>query len=467
LAAATEFSPGIVVDLAALLRLIASSPELAKVALVEEIRRRYFSESASKYEDPARRLKEQTKRANNVLIGLREYGLIEGSGASALALRLASLEPYAQYSGLASHILVELGGIDVLRAVTELQARGEAVNKDSLAEELRTTYGYDMPRDTTKHTTMLAWLRKAGVLPASGYHIDEQRVAKLAGIQMRPLDEWQSLPLPQRAFLQVLKRFSVFQGDSSHPVRRVLDQAEQEYGRLYLGGRTAAAVIAPLESLGWLTSSGATGGRGSKSGLVAPTQKLLDFDPERAIGFSIPAVPSDLRAMINRPLTEIAAWLKSADNYEAGLALELLALKMCLALGLTPVEFRKRDNKTGGGEVDLLAEGVHLHFSRWLVQCKNQRAAVTLGTLAKEVGMAVLLQAHVIVIATTGRFAKSVLAHAEQVAQTTAMQVVLVDGETIGRFTAGSDEAIRKHFRSAAAEALRLKASQRRAAAEE
>jgi hypothetical protein len=91
------------------------------------------------------------------------------------------------------------------------------------------------------------------------------------------------------------------------------------------------------------------------------------------------------------------------------------------------------------GEVDLLAEGVHLHFSRWLFQCKNQKSAVTLGTLAKEIGMAVLLQAHVIVLATTGRFATSVRAHADQVTQTTAMQVVLVDGAAIDQFSRGSD----------------------------
>jgi hypothetical protein len=116
------------------------------------------------------------------------------------------------------------------------------------------------------------------------------------------------------------------------------------------------------------------------------------------------------------------------------------------------------------GEVDLLAEGVHLHFSRWLFQCKNQKSAVTLGTLAKEIGMAVLLQAHVIVLATTGRFATSVRAHADQVTQTTAMHVVLVDGAAIDQFSRGSDDAIKRHFRAGATEALRLKEPQRKRA---
>jgi Restriction endonuclease len=466
LAAATEFSPGIV-KLEHILELLTAQPAKNKDQLVEEIRVRYFGHSASKYSQPARRLKEQTKRANNVLIGLREYGLLEGTHASNLARELAPLATAEQHARLAKNILVSLNGIDVLRAVLDLQIRREAVNKDSLAEELRSNFSYEMPRDTTKHLLLLAWLRKAGVLPDRGYSINEGRVKELAGIEIRPLDEWQSMPLGQQAFVQVLRRLGLTHGKADHAVSAVLNQAEQEYGRLYVGGKTAAAVLAPLETLGWIETSGSTGGRGSKSGRVRPSQKLLDFDFELALGFSVPAIPADLRAKINRPLREIGADLTDPDTYVAGLALELLTLRLVLALGLNPVDFRKRDNKTGGGEVDVLAEGVHLHFSRWLVQCKNQQAAVTLSALAKEIGMSVLLHAHVIVIATTGRFAKSVLAYAEQVAQTTAMQVVLVDGDTLRSFLRGSDDVIKKHFRNAAAETLRLKSSQRQVTAEE
>jgi len=466
LAAATEFSPGIV-DLQYILELLTAQPVREKDQLAEELRVRYFSDSALKYSDPVRRLQEQTKRSNNVLIGLREYGLMDGNHASSLAKELAPLDPEEQHAGLARHILVSLNGVDVLRAVLDLQTRREKVTKDSLVEELRSNFNFEMPRDTTKHLLMLKWLRKAGVLPDSGYSIDEGRVKELAGIEIRPLDEWQSMPLAQRAFVQVLRRLGLAHDGADHAVTAVMDQAELEYGRLYLGGRTAANVLAPLEALGWVETSGSTGGRGSKSGRVAPSQKLLDFDFELALGFSVPAIPADLRKMINRPLREIGADLDDPDTYVAGLALELLTLRLVLALGLNPVEFRKRDYKTGGGEVDVLAEGVHLHFSRWLVQCKNQRAAVTLSALAKEIGMSVLLHAHVIVIATTGRFAKSVLTYAEQVARTTALQVVLVDGVAIKSFLGGSDDVIKKHFRNAAAETLRLKSSQRQVTAEE
>ena len=68
--------------------------------------------------------------------------------------------------------------------------------------------------------------------------------------------------------------------------------------------------------------------------------------------------------------------------------------------------------------MDLVAEAVQLHFSRWLFQCKNT-ATVHLADLAKEVGLAVMLRAHVIVLVTTGRFSASVVDHANELAETT------------------------------------------------
>lgn len=461
LAAVTEFSPGIV-QLDRVLEMAAEClPDRDK--FLESLRIEYFSNSAPTYEGE-RRLQEQLKRANNVLIGMKEYQLVDRSNQlTPLASDLLSKESTAaRLELLASQILKNLGGVDVLRSVQSLQARGVRVTKDSLAAELQAVYDYEMPRDTTKHTGMLAWLRQVGILPPTGYTIDEDRAAELAGVPLRPLDQWQSMPLPLQAFLQSLRRLALSTEAGDYAVKDVLDQAEVEYGHIYSGARTASTVLAPLESQGWIVLSGATGGRGAKSGRVAPSAMLLDFDIELALGFSIPSIPADLRSLINRPMADITANLTSKSTYDAGIALELLTLRMCLALGLSPIEFRKRDDKTGDGEVDLLAEGVHLHFSRWLFQCKNQRAAVTVSTLAKEIGMAVLLQAQVIVLATTGRFAASVSIHADQVAQMTAMQVVLVDGQAIRRFAGGGDDTIKRHFRSGAANTLRLKSPQRR-----
>ena len=74
------------------------------------------------------------------------------------------------------------------------------------------------------------------------------------------------------------------------------------------------------------------------------------------------------------------------------------------------------------------SDGLHLHCSRWLVQCKATESTVSVDVLAREVGMAVLLQAHVIVMITMGGFSATIRQHADQIERTTALQVVLIDG---------------------------------------
>jgi hypothetical protein len=439
----------------------ASGLDSLRTAIVQA----YFEESAKARVDVGERREQQLKRANNVLIGLRQYELLDAGGLTPLATQMLALDDEAAAREFARHILLNLSGVDVLRAVQDLQRRSQAATKDALADELRTSFGFSLPRDTTKHTFMLAWLAVGGVVSGSsrgsGFEVNDALVRQLTGIAPSDVDEWQLLPLPQRAFLVSLKRAAQSAGVESIPVKQVLDAAELEYGTLYRGGQTAKNVVKPLVDFGWIeVSLGPSSGRGGKSGSVTPTERLENLDLDVVQGFHVPPLPPDLRQQLGKPLDEIRRDLVDKDTFVAGVALELLALRMAIALGLAPAEMRKRDDKTGGGEVDLTAEGVHLHYSRWLFQCKNQRSAVTVGTLAKEVGMAVLLRAHVIVIATTGRFADTVAEYARQTAETTLMQVVLVDGTVVRSFLANGDNALKEHFRRSAAETLAIKRPQ-------
>src|SRR5207244_2867972 len=116
--------------------------------------------------------------------------------------------------------------------------------------------------------------------------------------------------------------------------------------------------------------------RGGKSGAVSATQKLLELDPTRLAGDVKECVPPDLRASLRAPLEKIYADLSSTSTHEKGIALELLALRIVIDLGLIPKGFRERSAQTSGAEVDLVCEGIHLHFSRWVLQCKNTTSAV-------------------------------------------------------------------------------------------
>ena len=82
------------------------------------------------------------------------------------------------------------------------------------------------------------------------------------------------------------------------------------------------------------------------------------------------------------------------------------------------------------------------------------------GVLAKEVGMATLLQAQVIVIATTGTVSETVKTYAQRVSETTPYQVVLVERPLLDTYRAVGAPALRLRFHQDAQNAMRLKQPQ-------
>ncbi len=237
-----------------------------------------------------------------------------------------------------------------------------------------------------------------------------------------------------------------------------------EHGPIFDEGQLKAKIYKPLADSGWITHEFPRGGRGGKGGEIAASTKLLEVDFEVLTGFRPGDLPADLRAAMTTPLEDIYRDLTpkgvtKAEIYKKGIALELLALNLAADLGLAPLRLRIRGVATGGAEVDLVAEGAHLHFHRWLFQCKNTKN-VDVGVLAKEVGMATLLQAQVIVIATTGKPSKTVRTYAERVSLTTPFQVVLIDGAALEEYQKGGAMALRARFRADAIAAMQLKRPQ-------
>ncbi len=461
-----EFSPG-QIDLRVALAIVqrhAGNREAAK----GEIRAQWFSTAASKRQDPAERLEQQLARADNVIIGMMSYGLFDSK-----TQRLTSVGEYLLqtksddelHAEFARHILSNNKriGLTVVQAVLALQSRRERVSKASLAIELE-RYGIEPPRATTHHLVLLNWLRKAGVLVGDGgYRVDEARAGELAGIGLAAADEWAQFTTAERAFLRTLRQLAEVQGTSPFLVNTVLDTAEATLGPVFKGvsDRLRDKVFRPLAETGWIKLSGVGAGRGGKGGFVGATEKLLALD----LG-SIPpmvgrGIPADLRAKLNTPLDDIYRDLDSDDKVVKGIALELLAIRIASELNLTPTGLRVRGRETGGAEVDLIAQAVHLHFSRWLFQCKNTPTSrVPLSDLARELGMCVLLKAHVIVMVTTGTFSSEVKGYAESLASTTSHQVVLVDKEVLRRYRVRGGAVLLEHFQRTAADTMRLKQPQ-------
>jgi hypothetical protein len=453
-----EFSPN-QIDLGRALEIV-SQYDGDRFGAEEALRVEYFASAAVDRKDPKERLEQQRKRAGNVLIGMATYGLQDSGRLTKLGHELLQSNEGERNRRFATHILKNRNGMTVLSALKNLQMRGDEPTKGSIAEELE-RLGLQVPRATTHHLVLLNWLRQAGVVrDKHGYDIDEALAAGFAGVSLMALDEWGALTNPQRAVLRVLRNLAVAHGDRAQPAQYVIELVELQYGRIF-GARDQLRrqVFGPLENVGWVTMSQPSPGRGGKSGRIAATRKLLDLDIEGLPAAVASEIPADLRTKLNTPLEQIHTDLSSQDTYRKGIALELLAIRIATDLNITPRRFRLRGIKTAGAEVDLVAEAVHLHFSRWMFQCKNT-ASVDVTDLAKEVGMAVLLKAHVIVLITTGTIGSVVRRYARTLAQETSLQAVLVDGRIVRSYLQKGAPALFDYFHNSAAETLQIKRSQ-------
>lgn len=75
-------------------------------------------------------------------------------------------------------------------------------------------------------------------------------------------------------------------------------------------------------------------------------------------------------------------------------------------------------------------EGDRLIFSRWQIQCKNATKA-DLADIAKEVGIAQVIKANVILLVCTGTIGPVARQFAKQVMEQTNLYVALIDGKDL------------------------------------
>jgi hypothetical protein len=437
-----------------------------RATLIEAIRARWFDDAASSLaSDPPRRLAMQRKLAGNVISGMRQAGLVTASTSapqlSDFGEHVAALHGdsglESALSALAAHLLRQRYGIELLQAARFVRRRDGAVSKRTLVEQLR-SFGFDISNNNVNYSRLRDWIAAAGVVD-SAWNIDEQRFEELAGVSAESIAGWSALSPLQRQALTTMRVRAA--SDQTPIAARDLVALLRLRGLTFDEGQLRRDVYDPLANAGWITLEGTGGGRARLVARITLTEKALGLDVEKIESLQVGPLPADLREQLATPLGKIFGDLLSKDTHTKGIALELLALRLVAECGLFPVELRARGIATGGAEVDLVAEGAHLHFSRWLFQCKNTGSPVRLDVLAKEVGMATLLRAQVVVIVSTGGFARSVLDYARQAAATTAIQIVLLDQGVLTAYQDGGSPALRRELHGQALQALTLKQPQR------
>lgn len=409
---------------------------------------------------------ENNKRSSvNIPATLRSTGLINDSRPYSLTesgVNVAAAETAAESIFLfCSHLLKEKNGGELLLALKAMLGRGQRITKRSLQVELTQAGISGLSNGTTDHTTLRNWFYTAGFISEDGTPNDAI-VKRVLGISTAETDEFLALSNAQQVFLKHLRRLHLLE-DGPFPSRLILTQCLEDYPDLFDASQFAKKVRDPLEAGGWLsTSKLAAGPQGGKSGVVAGTQKLLSIPAERIIPDFSGAVPNELREKLRTPAVQILADLYSTDSYKGGMALELLALRMTIDLGLDPRHFRLRSEKTAHAEVDLIAEASHLLFSRWTIQCKRyaKTTKVPLSDVAKEVGIAIFAKAHVVVVVTTSDFTKSAKDYAKEVALSQHLQFLLVPGTIVDAYLKEGKEKLLEFVRANARGVMALKRGQ-------
>jgi hypothetical protein len=341
--------------------------------------------------------------------------------------------PLEAAQSFCAELISNKNGMKLIEAIRTMKSRSERVTKVALKEELRGLGIEGLSAGTTDHSTLKNWFFEAQILRGNTDQpeINDPLLKRLIGISAAEHDEFSTLSLAQQVFLELVRKRHVV-GVGPFPITDLLKECLANQPHLFQESQFARTVSIPLEELGWILVTGkASGKHGGKSGDVIGTAKLLGIPVERFIPDFDQVILHRIRKLLPTPLEKIRDDLFGSDKHRGGVALELLALRMILDLGLNPRHIRLRSADTGHAEVDLTAEGHHLLFSRWTFQCKRVSSKVGLGDVAKEVGIAMVTRSQVIAMVTTSDFSKEAYKYAAEITNATHLQFLFITGSVV------------------------------------
>lgn len=371
--------------------------------------------------------------ANNTVLAMSEYGLVDKpredqSHVSLTELGRSLIEKVKQgkeseiYAEFVKHILLSRRGLDVVACIQDLIASGQQPTKALLVKELRRRGIYHPPNGTHANG-MRQWFETAGLVSKGKWEANEARLRDLLGTNLGTLEAYAGLTQEQRDFAKAFARLDVDEALSN----QVAQYATNLFGTEFPEGGLPQSVLFTLRDVGLIECEKTTTGRGAKPYIVRPTAKLRNELIEPMFAVIEQSAGMQYRKLIRMKYADILTELSRTSAHEKGLALEALAFYLARLLGLEFVDWRLRSNKTGGAEVDVVMEGARLIFSRWQIQCKNASQA-TLEDIAKEVGLAQVIKANVVLVVTTGRIGSAARQFAERVMRETNLYVALIDG---------------------------------------
>jgi len=398
-------------------------------AFDEEMRRIFFPDH------------DDTTRSKNVRLGLKPngYGITDEDfqftefGEELYGLRD---DPDELYERFAQHVLRNLHGLKGIEIVEDLRAEGRKPVNDNVKQEFQKQYGFHIDETSNHWSQMRAWMAEAGVVNTGTHHydIDRARIEELIGVDSEDIVELDGLNDQQQAFLRALALIGPDDEVKSRTVKRI---AENAYGVDISQSNISRRTLDPLEEAGYIEWEHVSG----KPNLIRVTD---DFDAEilKPILDDLAERTGVPRHVLRLSFEGVLEDLDSDSTHEKGVALETLAVKTGRLLGLDFVGWRVRGRKTGGGEVDVVMDEIDTTFNRWQIQCKNIQSQLESKYVAREVGIARILQTNTILMIARGGISSDARQYANQVMRHENIAIMFLTGEDVERLDENADHLL-------------------------
>ncbi|AEH37531.1 restriction endonuclease [Halopiger xanaduensis] len=380
---------------------------------------------------------EPSVRAKNVRLGMREgagYGIVhEDLSFTEIGEELYELrdDEESMFEQFAVHILQELHGMKVIQIIEDLMAEGRQTTNANIKEALRNQYGFHVDRTSNHWSQMRAWLAKTGVVN-TGIHIydlDRNRLEELVGVDSDAILELDGLTEEQQTFLRGLALIDPVKPIPNTEVRKV---AEAAYGVELPQSKISDLILNPLEDSGYITWKNPSDVTG-KPNLVEPTDQF-EAEVMKPVLEDISERTGVPRPVLRLSFDEISERLDSDSTHEKGVALETLAVKIGRMLGLEFAGWRVRGQKTGGSEVDVVMDEVDTTFGRWQIQCKNIKDDLETKHVAREVGIARMLQTNTILMVARSGLSGDAKLYANRIMRHENISILFLHGDDLDQF---------------------------------
>jgi site-specific DNA-methyltransferase (cytosine-N4-specific) len=403
------------------------------------------------------------KLAGNTVAALRSYDILdEDNRLAAFGTEILTYQGREQdaHRLLAKRLLLDFNGVALIETLREMEEGRHKIDLPSLTAELQQR-GFALTTNSSDLSSVLGWLRAAGVMKVYGVNTETYR--QLVGASVETLNAFRGLIPEQVAFLRAMLALNIRDWT---PYNSIVRHAETLYaGEVrYNWKEIVSTILQPLQRAGLIEIRKRTkadrstpAGRGGKTADVMPTGT---FDTEVADPLLQTmfkgAGQVDIRRIRRTSLQDIVAAIKqSEDPNKRGKALEMLAIRLCQMLDLEFMGWRETDVEVvAGGEADAMMHSARLIYSRWQVQCKVGQ--ISYEAVAKEVGMQHVTLSNVILVVSTGKATDSAQEFRRRIVSTGNLNIIFLDGAALQRIIADHSTIV-EVLRQQAREALSLK----------